>query len=223
MSYTTAVRCRRFLQAIDYRDLGFDLASELDEFLEDIIPMASRFIDHHCNRPDNFFQDGGVTVTEYFDGLGSAPPADYLQYEREIEIWENRARMFNLSERPVLSITSVQELVDGTWVDRTEGDSSAYDYRRVRSQIYFWKSIPRRGWKNLKVIYTAGYATIPSDVDWVCARLIANELHALQEDRGTAKVALTGAPILDFEDPMIFTKDLAERLSPYTKIPMGVL
>jgi len=222
-SYSTIERVKNFLQVISYKDFGFDTSAELDEFILDVLPMASRFIDRHCNRPDDFFGAGGVTVTEYFDGKGSSPPTEYLHYESEVAVWRDRARLVSLNERPVISITSVSELESGSWTARTEGDSSSYDYRHVEGQIYFWKNIPVAGWRNLKVVYVAGYAAIPPDVDWVCARLIANEIQAGQEDRGVSMVAMRGAPFLDFEDPKIFTKDLAERLRPFVKIPMGVL
>jgi len=221
--YTTFEKAKKFLQNISYKDLGFSTAGELDIFIEEVIPMASRFIDRHCNRPDDFFAAGGATVTEYFNGIGTSPPADYLQYAREIELWRQRARLISLSERPVLSVTSVEELESGSWVARTKGDGSSYDYRQVGGQIYFWRNIPAEGWKNLKVVYVAGYAAIPSDIEWVCARLIANEIQAATEDRMAAVVSIGRPGLVDFEDPKIFSKDLAERLAPYQKVSMAVL
>jgi len=221
--YTDFEKAKKFLQNISYKDLGFSVEGELDIFIEEVIPMASRFIDRHCNRPNDFFAAGGADVTEYFNGIGTSPPAEYLQYAREIELWMQRARLFNLTERPVISVTSVEELESGSWVARTKGDSSSYDYRQVGGQIYFWNHIPISGWKNLKVIYKAGYAAIPSDIEWVCARLIANEIQAATEDRMAAVMTFARPGLIDFEDPKIFSKDLAERLEPYRKVPMGVL
>jgi len=221
--YVSVSKVKKFLQNISYKDLGFSTQAELDIFINEILPMASRFIDRHCNRPDNFFAAGGATVTEDFNGIGTSPPSEYLQYAREIEIWQQRARLFNLSERPIISITSVEELVSGSWTARTKGDGSSYDYRQVGGQIYFWKNIPAQGWKNLKVVYVAGYSTIPSDIEWVCARLIANEIQAASEDRMASTVSLGRPGLIDFEDPKIFSKDLAERLESYRKVSMGVL
>jgi len=221
--YTDFEKAKKFLQNISYKDLGFSTEGELDIFIEEVIPMASRFIDTYCNRPVDFFAAGGATVTEYFNGLGSSPPSEYLQYAREQALWLDRARVFILSERPLLSVTSVEELESGAWTERTVGDSSSYDYRQVGGQIYFWKNIPAVGWKNLKVVYKAGYSAIPSDVEWVCARLIANEIQAATEDRMAAVMTFARPGMVDFEDPKIFSKDLAERLAPYRKVPMGVL
>lgn len=221
--YTDYEKAKKFLQNISHKDLGFTTEGELDVFIEEVIPMASRFIDTHCNRPENFFAAGGATVTEYFNGLGTAPPAEYLQYAREIQLWLQRARIFSLSERPVLSITSVEELESGSWTERTGGDSDSYDYRQVGGQIYFWNNIPPVGWNNLKVVYKAGYSAVPGDIEWVCARLIANEIQAATEDRMSSMIQLGRPGLIDFEDPKIFSKDLAERLASYIKIPMGVL
>lgn len=221
--YTTVAQANKFLQYISYKDLGFASQNDLDTFIGEVLPMASRFIDRHCNRPDDYFKADGITITEYFHGIGSYPASHRLQYQEDIDAHQERARKFSLSERPVISVTTVSELESGSWTARTKGDSTSYDYRHVEGQIYFWKNIPDRGWNNLKVVYVAGYAAIPSDVGWVCARLVANELQAAQEDYTTARVSLRGAPLLDFEDPQIFTKDLAERLRPFVKIPMGVL
>lgn len=221
--YTTYEKAKKFLQNISHKDLGFSMEGELDIFIEEVIPMASRFIDRHCNRPDDFFAAGGADVTEYFNGIGSSPPAEHLQYAREVDLWVQRARLFSLAERPVISVTSVEELEGGSWLARIKGDSSSYDYRQVGGQIYFWKNIPAVGWKNLKVVYNAGYAAIPSDVEWVCARLIANEIQAATEDRMAAVVSIGRPGLIDFEDPKIFSKDLAERLEPYRKVPMAVL
>ncbi len=221
--YTDFEKAKKFLQNISYKDLGFSTSGELDIFIEEVIPMASRFIDRYCNRPDDFFAAGGATVTEYFNGIGSSPPAEYLQYAMEQELWLQRARLFNLAERPVISVTTVEELESGAWTERTVGDSPSYDYRIVGGQIYFWSNIPAVGWKNLKVTYKAGYSAIPSDIEWVCARLIANEIQAAAEDRMSAVVTFARPGMVDFEDPKIFSKDLAERLAPFRKVPMAVL
>jgi len=79
--------------------------------LDTYILEASRFVDGECQRDQNFFQRGGVELTEYHDGSGSSPPKGMYDFAESEEAWQDRAATIFTGQRPILAFcTSVAAL-----------------------------------------------------------------------------------------------------------------
>ena len=108
------------------------------------------FIEHCINAFSDLFEGETdrkikeVSVTEYHDG--------------------RKSNMITLGEYPVNEITSVK--IDST--SRFSGsettlDSSTYAIGDNNNALYYNTHFPS-GFRNIKVVYKAGYTTIPSDI-----------------------------------------------------------
>lgn len=118
--------------------LGITTASE-DALLTMLLDSANDFVEGYIGR-----EIASASYTEYFDGDG----------QREIL----------LNNYPVASITSFEEntgtLNVPVW---TAIDASTYKLSPNVGKIFMY-CFKRRGFQNYKVVYTAGYTTIPGDI-----------------------------------------------------------
>lgn len=157
--------------------LGLPAGSPAEPLLSTLITAASQFIMSYCNR---IFQ--AQSYTEYRDGVG-----------------------YGVSELvtlgyPIISVQSV--LISGNVIPSANIDQFP------RSGFYagLWYigvegySIPR-GRKNVKLVYTAGYAVIPADLSEACTELVA--LKYKQKDR----IGISGSEGIDGQH--ISFKDIA--------------
>lgn len=221
MSYCSIPDVKTFANFLSYEDAGFATDDDYESHISERIAMGSRAIDTYCDRPNQFFATGGVTVTQYFDGKGANPEIDMLQTLERVERYRDYARHFILKHKPVISITTVKEYVSGSWQTRTAGRSN--HYYNVDNVLYFRQHIPYRGFRNLEVIYVAGYSAIPQDVRWCCAKLLANEMQDMVEKKMSAHIQLMRPTVLDFENPAVFTDEIKRRLEKYRYIPVAVI
>lgn len=97
---------------------------------------------------------------------------------------------------------------------------------KVHTQYIEWDGgVFTEGKKNVNVAFTRGYATVPSDIQFVTAELCANTLMDMARRNTAEDVASVGPGRLDFTtlfgspaifgSPSIFTKDMKERLENY--------
>jgi len=123
-----------------------------DDLLEDLITRMSQAIETHCNRS---FHDS--TYTEYYRGNG-------------------KDRML-LRQYPINSITSIHDDTDLEFGSDTAKDaddikiSDEIEGMVILKDDIFTESTT----ENIKVIYNAGYASIPADLEQQCIRLCAAE------------------------------------------------
>ena len=73
------------------------------------------------------------------------------------------------------------------------------------------------GGRNLRVEYTAGFATVPDDVQLACATIVANAYHALERDGGLRSERL-GDYSFAAQDDAIFTPPVRRLLGAYRDI-----
>lgn len=128
-----------------------------DDFIDNLIARASEAIENYCKRKFN-----SETLTEYYDGKGS-----------------NR---IVLDRRPVISITSIHDDTDREYGSATLVAASDYvlyedrgivEYDASERTFTSTKAYFADGQKNVKVVYVAGYSTIPTDVEQACIMLVA--------------------------------------------------
>lgn len=216
--YCGVEQAKRFASLVNYKDLGFATMDEYEDHVEDLIKNVSRFIDKLCKRPDDFF-NGGATITEYHNGRprrSSDFPDLYADQKASREL---RSR-FYLEQYPIITVTSVKENEAqigsaDDWVAKL-----TTDYRLdTRNGILKFSLVetPNEGFKNIEVVYKAGYATTPAIISWVCAEIIGNFLQAAVGDRSNQWIQMARPTPFDFATPAIFTKEMERRLKPYVK------
>lgn len=122
-----------------------DLETTLDDMVELFINAASQDIEDYCNR--KFKSQSHV---EYHHGRHS--------------------NMILLDQFPVTSITELRIDADSVFTDPdTLIDSTSYalgDYKNTL--ILIDGSVFQKGYHNIRVTYTAGFATIPSNLQMAC-------------------------------------------------------
>ena len=123
---------------------GMTGAKQLDDdLLEDLIDRVTEAIHSYCN-VTAFKQN---TYTEYQDGAGS--------------------KYLFVNNVPIISVTSIHDDADWEWtVDELIDDTI---YRILDSKYIVLKDdLFTSGDQNIKIVYSAGYATIPGDLEQVC-------------------------------------------------------
>lgn len=117
--------------------------SDMDDFIEDIITSKTVSITNYIG----FKQILSADYTEYYDGNGS----DLLF-------------PYNI---PLNTVTEINICSDWVWGSDTTVGST--DYRIVNNSYIILKdTVFTTGSQNVKLIYNAGYDTIPYDLKMVC-------------------------------------------------------
>ncbi|MFH1230004.1 MAG: phage head-tail connector protein [Planctomycetota bacterium] len=137
-------------------DLELTTATTYDDILEALIDAVSNWIENsYCKR-----QFLSRPYTEYIDGKGN--DTIYLKH------------------RPVTAVTTIHDDVDRVFDSNTLINSSEYypyeneGYVRLfgETKQFFTRGIFQVGVANVKVVYVAGYETIPKAVNLACRKLV---------------------------------------------------
>jgi hypothetical protein len=221
--YVDIPTLRTGIKPIDYKDLvGKDgTIQDYYDYLSILIDQASRFVDGETQRVSQFFQKNGVSIIEYFDGVGSVPPDGLYEFDEETDAWKDVSSRLYLSQRPVLSVTTVEE--NSADIGDTDVWTATTKYRWYdRGEIVFSASaIPAKGVKNVRITYKAGYTITPRDIEMVCMRLIVNTIHKLIADRTATFVSFARPQAVNFATPDIFTPDIKTILNRYKLVGFG--
>ena len=120
--------------------------------IQNIITEMSEQIQGHP-KIDQYFK--AANYTEYYNGDGT--------------------QFLVLRKIPINSITSIHDDIDRAYGADTLIDSDDYSFDADSGIVEFDLDYMTKGVKNVKVIYNAGYATIPSDVKMACEKLVFAE------------------------------------------------
>lgn len=139
-----------------------------DTLLTDLIGAASKAVEGYCRRP---FE--AASYTEYLDG--------------------NADTVLQVSKVPVTSLTSVTIGPNEATPEVIAGSDFVLDQATGQIKLkptstatpYF-----PRGFRNVKVIYAAGFATIPDDVKLACAMIVSNAYNLHAKDNTLAAESL---------------------------------
>lgn len=118
----------------------FKPASADQDMIETLITAASVWANNYTSRKLK-----AQTLTEYYDGDGSAT-------------------LF-LNEYPINSVTSIHQDADREFASDTLIDSGDYVYYADRRKVIGTDTLWYSGIQTIKVIYNAGYAVIPIDLE----------------------------------------------------------
>ena len=192
MAYCTADDVKKYSQ-ITYNQLGFTDDTTFQAYLTNtLIPRAQKLMDEYCGR--DFTEH--ASQTEYLDG--------------------NAKLIIYPAHSPIISVTSLSKNSDyfgkGSWTVQSTDDYQIYDDYIVDENGF------DEGYKNWKLVYTYGYATVPTTVTEVCARAVANMLHfEIMNKLGTI-ITATG-PFGEYKvaipDRIVLTDELKRELDAY--------
>jgi hypothetical protein len=159
-----------------------------------VIPEAEKLINEFCRRPDFYEHSDEV---EYFNGDGF--------------------RNFILpGKKPVMAVSKLEmKKADGTW-DLKSTDN--YFLRGDRIQYCAW--LPY-GWQNIRVTYDWGFASIPDDVAYAAAEIVARFLQKCVAFK-MGPLVRVGDYRVQLMNPDIFGDDLKEMLEHYPR-EMGAI
>lgn len=122
-----------------------------DEQLKSLINRATLALERYCGRE----QLKSKTYTEYHDGDGD----DYILTQ----------------ERPIISVTSLHDDPDRDFTATTllTENEDFIVYSKEGMIKKFEDGVFNIGKQNIKLVYVAGYATIPDDAEMACTILVA--------------------------------------------------
>jgi uncharacterized phiE125 gp8 family phage protein len=135
-AWTTVANCKLQLGISD---------STQDAFIESLVNRSYKILETYLGR-----QIKSQTLTEYYDG-----PKDNAQDSLLLNVF------------PIISITSIYDDLDRIWADSSLLDPANYVVYKERGivKLYRNEGFFQQGIQNIKVVYTAGYATIPGDIE----------------------------------------------------------
>ena len=160
-----------------------------DAFLTSLIDRASQFIKRYTGRVLN-----QTTLTETYDALGSP--------------------VLLLRDFPVVSVTSVHESIDQVFDATTLVPAADYYVNLRKGRITRTSGAPWLSYPDaVQVVYSAGYATIPTDIEMVALELCAAKWRRRRNEGLSGKTLSDGSVM--FFTPADMTADLERSLRLY--------
>ena len=225
LQYTSIPTVCMGIKSIDFKELVGKDGTHQDyyDYLNTMIEQASRFIDGETQRAEQFFKKNGIAIIEHFDGVGSTPPSCLYEFDEETDAWQDHASRIYLSQRPVLSVTTIE--INSADIGETDAWTTETKFRwHNRGEIVFAASaIPAKGTKNVRITYKGGYAETPLDIEMACMRLIINSIHKLIADRTATFVSFARPQAINFATPDILTPDIKMILNRYKLLGYGAM
>lgn len=205
---------------VSYNQLGLDSQSDYEDLATRLILKASRLIDRYCDVPDAFFY-GGSTITEYKDGKAYGG-VDAYQHTRRSQEYDDWRRTYVLDYTPVVSVTSVSENTVSVGSTPSWSAITAYTLNSTSGRIVFAQAIePDEGVDNIRVIYVAGYASLPSAIEMACEELVGNTLKAMVKNLLNAQYRFGGkAQPIEVQPAIDLTASVKQMLLPYKRLKM---
>jgi len=151
---------------------------DYDSLLLDLIEDVSAIIESYCGR--NFT---AADYTEYQDGTGK----DY----------------FFTDEWPINTITSIYDDPDRLFASDSLVDSTYYTFYANEGKVSLiysdaiisvnLRSLFSVGVRNIRIIYNAGYTTIPSDLKMIASEILIKKFKNIQDKRiGLTSISSAG-------------------------------
>jgi len=216
--YCDVDMAKRFARLISFKDLGLEDDDEYTDHVDELIKVASARIDRYCKRPSGFFDAGGASVTEYHDGKSARDETRFYPLNERKDAYDEWRYTYWTKQTPIISITSIHKRTSAIGVTEAWSEITAYNYIADTGQIRLKSSVaPSEGMKRLRIIYAAGYASRPDDIELACAMLVSHYLQGFVQQDLTQRVQWSRPTIPDFARPQVFTEDIKALLEPFKK------
>ena len=161
-------------------------SSDADDVIDDLITRVSDRFHKYCG----ISSFHSTTYTEYYSGQGTQ-------------------ELF-LDQRPIISITSIKQ--DSEWAFGSDSTFASDNYAIQDDRVVLKDNVFSSGVRNLQVIYTAGYATIPTDLKQACIEEVARAFDKrLNVDVSSRTLADTSTFTMRQESLMQDTIDVLKR------------
>ena len=144
----------------DYKGWTTGADTTRDAQVTTLIDSISARFETYCDRKFN-----SASYTEYYNG--------------------ERGPYMYLDQYPITVITSIYD--DTSWVWGSGTLVSGTNYRIANNQGVVFKYGVSIGEQNIKVAYTAGYTTIPYDLENACIEEVADQWKQSTKSTGTIK------------------------------------
>ena len=167
-------------EIIEYGKLS-DKNEQDNDYIENTINRMSKYFATMCNR-DQFL---AKSYTEYYDGNGDV-------------------FLFPLV-RPIISVISIHDSSDWTW--NSDSLISSSDYAIQNSNWIVMKDdVFSMGNRNIRLIYRAGYASIPDDLKQACIEEVLRRFRRRSDFDVTAKTIEDGTVTYTEKDLLAQTR-----------------
>lgn len=143
--------------------------SDRDVLITTLIESVQALLESFCDRHFSF-----DSYTEYYDGLGF----NYVL----------------LDQYPVQDITGVWDDTNREFTDVMKIESTSYTvYKNIGMIMLTDGSVFTKGYRNVKVEYTAGYTEIPADLKMIAGEIIVKKWKNIIDHRvGISSVSSAG-------------------------------
>jgi len=183
---------------IAYTDLNYASDSDFTTFLDSLIVLAQSMIENFCRVPTGFFVINGLAFTNEFHDF-QYPWMSLLYY-------------------PVLSVSKVEYNDQGygitaNWVIVTEPD---YLMNLSAGQLMLVNKVPAIHEQSVRITYTAGYASTPDDIKYVCIQMCTNALHGILQRKVSPQVQVNEMAV-KLVAVEAFNEELKGMLRPYVR------
>lgn len=181
--------------------LGTTFSSSTDPTqteVNSIIARVEDFIEKYTGRIWT-----SATTTEFFDTFDETR----LAYGQPLYSIQDVQKVFFLSNRPVISIDSLQEnrggLSSEDWASRATGYANDALFYGAEGYVWFHNQAPTSGRRNVKITYTHGVTPTPNDIAYATELLsaaeVANMIKRASDQEGLKSVSI-GDASYDFGD-----------------------
>lgn len=216
--YGDVANAKVFARLISFKDLGFEDDDEYTSHVSDLLKTCSRRIDRFCKRPNDYFQAGGVAITEYHDGKAQRDETRFYPLSERKDVYDEWRYTYWTRQTPVVSFTSIKKRTSAIGETEVWTAITGYTSNEATGEVRIKSSqAPSEGTKRLEIIYTAGYSAMPEDVREACEMLAGNYLQARAQEYTTQHIAWGRPSALDIRRPEIFTQDIKDTLESYRK------
>ncbi len=234
-NYATASDVINYAQ-VQSGDFNLQGASDLIDFVNNVITQASAVIDDYCRVPRGFFAPGGMSFTEIIDVKYALHPGYYLAVPTYYPY--PYILTAQLNNWPVLTITEIDVNQAGygmadAWSNtpgETDGGaqfpanysgwSPKCNVELLFGRIKFVNAVPARYYQGVKAQYTAGYLITPQSVNFVCLQLASSILQVMLQ-RKLSPVVRVGDWAVKFVIPDVFTLEHKRMLAQYQRSLMS--
>lgn len=137
-------------------------SSTWDSVFTLLINACTDWIEKYCG--GRRFLSPGTDVTEYFESpFRVGDPVERTNHWLSVKSW------------PIISVTSVsfRSGLTPPWTGNIQ-PAQNYDIYPDHGQLYLRIGYPR-GPQSVQVIYQGGFATIPSDLQYACIKMVSKE------------------------------------------------
>ena len=142
--------------------------SEIDDLLAELINRYSTLFESYMGK--NVLSR---EHTEYYDG--------------------NNSNMLITRQYPITTISGIWNDSDWEWGSATEIDSTSYRASESAIGVINFKSTVFGNYdQNIKIIYTAGFSSVPEDIKHACIKEVARSYKNRQEIGVTSKTLTDG-------------------------------